>query len=195
MIDCDTFLARYSDYLDHDTSVAERDEMEAHMDGCQECAHYDRVVRRGTDVLRDLPEIEVSDDFADRLRWRLYAAEEEDRRARRFASPAQAAGTLAIAAAIAAAAWVPLMRPRPQVGQLPAVAASAPREVSYLRRLMAGELHHEATGLTSRLAEIGVAVREMPYHDVVFRTQGPLLGELASATPPVPLAAAAGVQP
>jgi hypothetical protein len=191
MIDCNTFLSRYSDYLDHDMSVAERDAMEAHADVCDECAHYDRVVRRGTDVLRDLPEIEVSDDFADRLRWRLYAAEEEERRQRRLATPAQAAGTLAIAALLAATAWVPLMHSRPHVGRLPAVAAAAPREGTFFRKLMAGPLHQEATGLTSRLAQIGVSVREMPYHDVVFRTQGPLLGQLASYSPPPPAGAGA----
>jgi anti-sigma factor RsiW len=189
MIDCDTYLARYSDYLDHDMTVAERDEMEAHADDCPHCADYDRVVRRGTDVLRGLPELEVSDDFADRLRWRLYAAEEEDRRARRLASPAQAAGTLAIAALIAAVAWVPLMRPRPHVGRLPAVAVEAPRrDGSFFRRLVAE--HQEANSLTSRLAQIGVSVREMPYHDVVFQSQGPLVGQLASYSPP-----AAGAQP
>jgi hypothetical protein len=166
--------------------------MEGHADECPHCAHYDRVVRRGTDVLRDLPELEVSDDFADRLRWRLYAAEEEDRRERRLASPAQAAGTLAIAAMLAAAAWVPLMHPRPQVGRLPAVAVEAPREGTFFRRLVAGQPHQEATGLTSRLAQIGVSVREMPYHDVVFRTQGPLVGQVAVSSP---AGAGAGIQP
>jgi len=190
MIDCDSYLARYSDYLDHDMTVAERDEMEAHADECPHCADYDRVVRRGTDVLRGLPELEVSDDFADRLRWRLYAAEEEDRRARRLASPAQAVGTLAVAALIAAVAWVPLMSPRPHVGRLPAVAVEAPRrDGSFFRRLVAGAEHQEATSLTSRLAQMGVTVREMPYHDVVFQSQGPLLGQLASYSPP-----AAGAQ-
>jgi hypothetical protein len=184
MIDCETYLARYSEYLDHDMTVAERDEMEAHADECEHCAQYDRVVRRGTDVLRDLPELEVSDDFADRLRWRLHAADEEDRRARRTASPAQAAGTLAIAALVAAAAWVPLMRPRPHVGLLPAVAVEAPRrDGQFFRRLTEGPLHQEATSLTSRLAQIGVRVREMPYHDVVFQPQGPLLGQLAVNSP------------
>jgi putative zinc finger protein len=190
MIDCNTFLERYSAYLDHDLTVAERDEMEAHADECPDCAHYDRVVRRGTDVLRGLPELEVSEDFGDRLRWRLYAAEEEDRRARRMAAPAQAVGTLAIAAMLSVAAWVPLMRPRPHVGQLPAVAAAAPQEGRFFRRLMAGPLHQEATGLTSRLAQIGVRVREMPYHDIVFRTQGPLVGQLAVSSAP-----AAAIQP
>lgn len=185
MIDCNEFLARYSDFRDGELSWAEGEEMEAHADECPACAHYHRVVRQGTEVFRALPELTVSDDFADRLQWRLYQADDEMRRARRSAGPAAAVGTLAIAAAVAFAAWVPLMRARPPVGRLPAVAASAPRQPSLFGRMMAmGSLHQEATSLTSRLAQIGVHVDEMPYHDVVFRSQGPLVGQLAVYTPP-----------
>ena len=184
MIDCNTFIARYSDFRDGDLSWAEGVEMEAHVDDCPACAHYHRVVQRGTDVFRALPELEVSDDFGDRLRWRLHQADHEMRRERGGAAPAQAAGTLAIAAAVAIAAWVPLMGARPAIGRLPAVAASAPSQGTLFRRLTSGTLHQEATGLTSRLAEIGVHVDEMPYHDVVFRPHGPLVGQLASAPGP-----------
>jgi Putative zinc-finger len=191
MISCQTFLERYSAYLDHDVSWAEREEIEAHADECESCAHYDRVVRRGTDVLRDLPELEVSDDFGDRLQWRLYQADYEAKR-ERIARPAQAMGTVALAGMIALAAWVPLMRPRPPVGSLPAVAAAAPARPGVLRRLLPDAAHKEATGLTSRLAELGVRVREMPYHDVVFGSHAPLETGLAIT---LPATAGAGIQP
>lgn len=183
MISCQTYLERYSAYLDHDVSWAERDEMETHADACDACAHYDRVLRRGTDVLRGLPELEVSEDFGERLRWRLHQADFEDGQGRGMARPAQALGTVAVAAMVAVAAWVPLMRPRHAVGSLPAVAVEAPSR-QFLRRLLSSGEHQEATGLTSRLAEIGVRVREMPYHDVLFRTQGPLVGAVAVTTEP-----------
>jgi hypothetical protein len=191
MIDCKTFLARYSDYRDGELSWAEREEMDAHADECASCARYDRVVHRGIDVFRTLPEIEVSDDFAERLKWRLHQADYEMGQERRRASPAQAVGTLALAAGVALAAWVPLMHPRPFVGRLPAVAAAAPRQATFFRRLVSARLHQEATGLTSRLAQIGVTVNEAPYHDVVFGSQGPLVGQVAVYTPP----AATDVQP
>jgi hypothetical protein len=194
MLDCNTFIARYSDFRDGDLSWAESVEMEAHVDDCPACAHYHRVLQRGTDVFRALPELEVSDDFGDRLRWRLYQADDEMRRARSGAAPAQAAGTLAIAAAVAFAAWVPLMHSPRTVGRLPPVAAAAPSQATLFRRLASGALHQEATSLTSRLAQIGVHVNEMPYHDVVFRPQGPLVGQLASYTPPA-YAGAAALQP
>jgi anti-sigma factor RsiW len=190
MISCQTYLDRYSAYLDHDVSWAERDEMETHADECDACAHYDRVVRRGTDVLRGRPELEVSEDFGERLRWRLHQADFEDRQGRGMARPAQALGTVAVAAMVAVAAWVPLMRPRHAVGSLPAVAVEAPSR-QFLRRLLSGAEHQEATGLTSRLSEIGVRVREMPYHDVLFRTQGPLVGAVAVTSEP----AFGGIQP
>jgi len=185
MIDCDTYLAWYSDYRDGELSWAEREEMEDHAERCASCERYDHVVHRGTDVFRGLPELTVSDDFADRLQWRLHQADHELRLERRAAGPAQAAGTLAIAAAVAFAAWVPLMRSRPPVGHLPAAVAAAPRQASLFSRRMMGSLHQEATGLTSRLVEIGVHVDEMPYHDLVFRPHGPLVGELASASGPM----------
>jgi anti-sigma factor RsiW len=174
MIDCQKFLAEYSAYRDDELSWAEREAFEAHLDECDSCAHYDRVVRRGTDVFRDLPEIEVSEDFAARLQHRLYHVEEERRWAGRRASSGAATATFTLAAAVAVAAWVPLMRPSaPRPAALPAVAVQAPARESFLSRLV-GTQHLEATGLTSRLARVGVSVREMPYHDVVFRPSGPL---------------------
>jgi len=53
-----------------------------------------------------------------------------------------------------------------------------------LRRLLSHPEHQEATRLTSSLAELGVRVREMPYHDVVFGTQASLVGEVAVTTTP-----------
>ncbi|HKP73906.1 MAG TPA: zf-HC2 domain-containing protein, partial [Longimicrobiaceae bacterium] len=77
MIDCDTYLAWYSDYRDGELSWAEREEMEDHAEGCESCARHDHVVHRGTNVFRALPELTVSDDFADRLQWRLHQTDHE----------------------------------------------------------------------------------------------------------------------
>lgn len=187
-MDCQKFLANYSAWRDGCVSWAEREAFEAHAEECAACARYDRVVQGGAQVFRQLPELEVSEDFGERLRHRLYHVDEEMRAQRRGASPAQANATLAIAAMLAAAAWIPLMQPREHVQRLPAVAATAPR-TGIVRRLLLSPLHQEATGISSRLAQMGVAVQEMPYHDQVFRPQGPLTGELAVFTPPVAEAA------
>jgi anti-sigma factor RsiW len=182
MMDCDTFLAEYSAYRDGEVSWAEREAFDAHLDACPSCARYDEVVRRGADVFRSLPELEVSDDFMDRLKHRIYSEDLEMRRVGRRGTPGAALATAAIAAGVALFAWVPLMQPRERLVSLPAVAAEAPRQ-TLVRRLITSPLHPEATGLTSRLAQIGVAVEEMPYHDLVFRPQGPVVGQLAAFIP------------
>ena len=180
-MDCQTFLDGYTAFRDDDLSWDERVEFEVHLDECERCARYDRVVRRGTDVLRALPEIEVSDDFGARLQHRIFHLEDERARAR--GRSGVGAGTLAMAAGIAAVAWIPLAAPRETLLQLPAAVAVAPARGGVVERLVT-PVHHEATPLTSRLAEVGVAVREMPYHDLVFRASGPLVGQLAGYTPP-----------
>ena len=170
-MNCQKFLAEYTEYRDGELSWAEREAFDAHVDECESCARYDRVVRQGTDVFRHLPEIEVSDDFGERLQHRLWHVEEEMRAERRRPSSGAATATLSMAAMIALAAWVPLMRSSRPVQELPAVAAKAPARALVDRLVRAPE----ATGLTSTLAELGVAVREMPYHDVVFHGDGPLV--------------------
>lgn len=182
MMDCQTFLAGYSAFRDGDVAADEREAFHAHAGSCDACARYDRVVGRGVLVYRALPELEVSSDFGERLRHRLYHEDMERAWARRRATPGAALATAAIAAGIALFAWVPLMSVRDRVPSLPAVAAAAP-EAGFVKRMLRGALHKEATGLTSRLAEIGVAVQEMPYHDLVFRPQGPVVGQLAAYSP------------
>jgi anti-sigma factor RsiW len=178
MMDCDKFLAEYSEYRDGEVSWAEREEFEAHMDACEACARYDEVVRQGGQVLRSLPELEVSDDFMDRLKHRIYTEDLERKRAASRGTPGAVLATAAVAAGVSLFAWTPLMRPSERLVSLPAVAAEAPRQ-TLVRRLLDSTFHQEATTLTSRLAQIGVAVQEMPYHDVVFRAQGPVVGHLA----------------
>ncbi|HYJ80543.1 MAG TPA: zf-HC2 domain-containing protein [Longimicrobiaceae bacterium] len=182
MMDCQTFLAGYSGFRDGDVSGDEREALRAHAAACATCARYDRVVGQGVLLFRALPELEVSYDFGERLRHRLYHEDMERAWARRRATPGGALATAAIAAGIALFAWVPLMATRDRLPSLPAVAVSAPAP-GFVKRMLQGTLHKEASGLTSRLAEIGVAVQEMPYHDLVFRPQGPVVGQLAVYSP------------
>jgi anti-sigma factor RsiW len=177
MVDCERFLAEYSAYRDGELSWEDREAFDEHLFECASCERYDRVVSRGADVLRDLPEIEVSEDFAARLQHRLYHVDEEEAWAGRRASARQALATLAVAACVAAAAWIPLARQGSgaPVLHLPAVAVQAPA-----RTLAADPRHVEASTLTSQLKRLGVAVYELPYHDLIFRKDGPLGGSLAS---------------
>ncbi len=172
MMDCKTFLDGYSDYRDGLLDAAAYAEFDDHMAECASCARYDRVVAGGVQVLHELPELEVSEDFMERLQHRLWHAQDDRaaaraRRARR--APRRAASVaVAAAASVAAVALVPGVYDRiaPTVTMLPSVAASTPSAVPY--RL---ESEHAAgEGLAARLEEVGVEVYPMPYGNVLYHT-------------------------
>jgi anti-sigma factor RsiW len=98
---CGSFLARHSAYLDGDLTPAERAAHEAHEARCASCARYAAVLRRGSNVLRELPEISPSTDFHERLQHRLYHVRDEAAlaplRTRRASWLAAAAGFALIA--------------------------------------------------------------------------------------------------
>lgn len=180
MTSCERFLAGYSAFRDDALPWEERVEMEVHLDECPSCARYDRVVSRGAQVLRELPELEVSDDFAARLQHRIYTEDLEAVRARNASRSATALATMGVAAAIAAAAWVPLVRQNAGGEALQTAAGTVP----FTERLAAwdGPAHREAGRVTSQLARLGVAVAELPYHDLVFKKDGPLVATVAAYT-------------
>lgn len=167
MMDCKTFLDRYSDYRDGVLDVEEYAAFDDHLAECGECARYDRVVAGGVQVLRGLPELEVSDDFMERLQHRLWHEQDDmaAARARRASrAPRRAAGVaVAAAASIAAVALVPgaYDRVAPTMTMLPTVEASTP-----LTDVGSGE----GEGLAARLEEVGVEVYPMPYGNVLYRT-------------------------
>src|SRR5688500_8635447 len=133
MMDCDTFLDGYSDFRDGMLPLPERVAFEAHLRDCASCARYDRVVAGGVKVLRGLPELEVADDFMERLQHRP-GNEQDDmaaaraRRARGRPARRTAAVAVAAAASVAAVALVPGVYARlsPTVTMLPSAAARAP---------------------------------------------------------------------
>lgn len=159
-MDCETFLAEYSAFRDGDVSREERTAFESHIGECPSCARYHRVVSRGAQVLRGLPEIDVSDDFASRLEGRLYEVDLEEAWKARRAPAGAAAATLSVAAAIALLAWVPLMRGAGGgLETLPSVAARAPRPID---RLAGGS--GRPGSLSAQLAALGVW--NPPYSDL-----------------------------
>jgi hypothetical protein len=107
-IQCDELLARHGDYLDGLLGPFEAARVQLHLELCLSCARYDRVVRRGMDIVRDLPEIAPSADFELRLQHRIFhvddAAALRDTR-----SSAGTVATLAVAGFIALLAWSPVL--------------------------------------------------------------------------------------
>ncbi|HEV2150234.1 MAG TPA: hypothetical protein VGR37_22740 [Longimicrobiaceae bacterium] len=125
-MDCERFLEEYSEFRDGFLPPDESRAFEAHRDACASCARYDRVVQRGARIFCDLPELEPSDDFAARLQHRIFHVDEEMRAPSRSSSGVPTSALLPIAAALALAAWIPVLQSDRGLHQLPPVAARAP---------------------------------------------------------------------
>lgn len=80
--------------------------LSAHAAACASCGRYDRIVRKGTALIRGLPDVQPSENFDLRLQHRILHIQDEDALARPRATGATALG---IAAAIALLAWSPLL--------------------------------------------------------------------------------------
>jgi hypothetical protein len=118
MLECSQFLAGYSDFRDGVLDAERSESFRSHLERCESCARYDRVVGGGVDLLLGRGEIEPSEDFALRLQGRLLALEKE-MEVQRSSSGASAAVTFVIALALGVAAWAPTLRrsPSPELAQ------------------------------------------------------------------------------
>ncbi|HEX7089375.1 MAG TPA: hypothetical protein VF192_04525 [Longimicrobiales bacterium] len=121
---CQEFLARYSEYLDELVDPLEAARWRRHIEDCVACGRYDRVMRQGLELVRTLPRIEPSPDFAARLQHRLFHVRDEDVGER--TSGASAVVALAIAGMLAAVAWSPLLRPDRFTIEVPEAPARVP---------------------------------------------------------------------
>ena len=70
-MDCKAFARRHAGFIDDTLPGVERAAMREHLSTCARCARRDAEVRRALLVLKNLPPIEVSEGFQDRLRARL----------------------------------------------------------------------------------------------------------------------------
>jgi anti-sigma factor RsiW len=73
-MDCTEFLERYSEYDDSLIPPAQSERFRAHMSECPACTRYDRVLRKGRMLARQVPVVEPSDAFVPRLHMRLGGA-------------------------------------------------------------------------------------------------------------------------
>lgn len=103
---CREFLERYSEYDDSLIPAAEAERFRRHMEACPSCARYDRVLRKGRMVARQLDRPEPSPDFIPRLRSRLL---QQRTRGRMYMSGRVAAGLAAVTVLMVATSAVRLM--------------------------------------------------------------------------------------
>jgi hypothetical protein len=125
-MDCRTFRHHHCAFVDDVLPGADVVEMERHRVACERCAAYDARVRRSLLVVRNLPSVECSAEFADRLFQRLRGLEVE--RHSRLVARGPGLGTFAAAAAALLVV---------AGGGLFAIAARAPQAELVLRPVIA----------------------------------------------------------
>ena len=73
-MDCRTFRNNHAAFVDDTLPAVDIVAGQRHLLECVDCAHYDTTVRRALLVFRNLPTIEPSADFSERLSARLAEA-------------------------------------------------------------------------------------------------------------------------
>jgi hypothetical protein len=97
---CREFKQKHIGFVDDTLAGVELVEMRRHLDECSSCARLDAKIRRALLLVRNLPAVEVSADFSERLNARLSKCRELDARPRSIRKGMAAAMTLAAAAMI-----------------------------------------------------------------------------------------------
>ena len=128
-MDCRTFRQHHCAFVDDILPGADAAVMEDHRAACGRCAEYDARVRRSLLVIRNLPAVQCSPDFAERLQRRLRETG-VDRHPTITVRPRPALGTFAAVAAtlvvFAGAALAFASLAEAPALRMPPVVASAP---------------------------------------------------------------------
>lgn len=126
-MDCREFRNKHVAFVDDLLSAVEMEAMRRHLTVCSNCSRQDTRVRRSLMVVRSLPPIAASPDFMQRLSARIDAIGPVDRTdivTTRFRGPSVGAFA-ALAAGIAAVAYMAIETNNYFVDQSPSVAAPA----------------------------------------------------------------------
>lgn len=103
---CQESLTLYSEYLDGALPEGVRERFEVHLALCESCARYHRVVRKGLRLVHEMPEVEPSSDFHERLQHRIFHLMDERLEPRRRGRTGTVASIAALGM-IAFALWQP----------------------------------------------------------------------------------------
>lgn len=76
-MDCREFRRNHVAFVDDLLPGIDLVRMQRHLLECERCSHHDTLVRRALLVVRNVPEIEPSPDFSERLQARLEALKHE----------------------------------------------------------------------------------------------------------------------
>jgi len=122
-MECAEFLERYSEFLDGEIEVSRVPAFQHHIVSCSSCAEYDRVVRRGLLLVRELEPPEATPDIVPQLQRRFLDAKETSPWIE-YTRAALVAGATTIV--ILAAASIPNLQSGRGAVQLPPVVVETP---------------------------------------------------------------------
>lgn len=128
---CRKFLARYSQYRDGRLDTEDRSFSIGHMARCSSCRRYDRVIRRGVQVLREpvgaatAPSLSMAE-----VRLQATAFERESLALGTAGSGVTLSAAVVVALLLAAVAWSPFFSGTTPEVQMPPVVAGAPSPTS-----------------------------------------------------------------
>lgn len=126
-MDCQQYLARFSEFFDGTTSPGLSKEMEAHRGECDRCRHYSETLETGGNLLRALPPLDVPQDFRLRLDHRILHLEDGSSIAREsVGTGATTVAVMAVAALVALSAWAPTIGGPDSTVVLPPVVVETP---------------------------------------------------------------------
>src|SRR5215218_10317155 len=86
-MDCRAFRKHHLAFVDNTMSDAELVAMHHHLAECEGCSRHDTAVRRGLLVFRNLPAIQPSADFKQRLHSKLQHLHYAESRAQLYRGP------------------------------------------------------------------------------------------------------------
>lgn len=97
---CREFKEKHIGFVDDTLAGVELVEMRRHIDECDQCAELDTKIKRALLLVRNLPQVEVSEGFSERLGARLAECKESEAPVRAMRKRIAAVMTLAAAAMI-----------------------------------------------------------------------------------------------
>lgn len=126
-MDCKEFTSRHAAFIDDTLPGFQMAAMREHLTDCSRCSRKDAEIRRSLFVLKNLPPVQVSDGFQERLRARITAEGPAYQPLRSSSSGFvkwAAAGGLLVA--VVGVSWADRNPRTVSPARLPAVYASAP---------------------------------------------------------------------
>ena len=125
-MNCTDVVECFTDYLDGASAPSEEIAIEEHLQQCPECSRYRDVLIHGTELLRDLPEPDLKDDFTPRLEHRLYHVDDDRAIAAHSGARIQAVTVVGIALLLTGVAWSPTLFVREPAVELPVIVVDEP---------------------------------------------------------------------